>query len=125
MRQCIASKHLPRSAILCIFQLDHGPGFTKFDWNANEGSDDGLAQGLASSIINQLFEKYDPHDTVSMIDMNRLKQKIGFPTPESNPQIMFEQIASLQNQFKTTMMSSEKIAIAIKKVPSEYEGQDE
>ena len=53
-------------------------------------------QGLASSIINQLFEKYEPHDTVSMIDMNRLKQKIGLPTPDSNPQIMFEQIARPQ-----------------------------
>ena len=46
-------------------------------------------QGLASSVINQLFEKYEPHDTVSMIDMNRLKQKTGLPTPDSNPQIMF------------------------------------
>ena len=46
-------------------------------------------QGLASSVINQLFEKYEPHDTVSMINMNRLKQKTGLPTPDSNPQIMF------------------------------------
>ena len=57
-----------------------------------------------------------------MIDMNWLKQKIGMPTPESSPHIMFEQIASLENQFKTMMMSSEKIAIAIKKLPSEYQG---
>ena len=35
---------------------------------------------------------------------------------------MFEQIALLENQFKTTMMSSEKIAIAIEKLPSEYQG---
>ena len=54
--------------------------------------------------------------------MNRLKQKIGLPTLDSNPQIMFEQIASLENQFKTTMMSREKIAIAIEKLPSEYQG---
>ena len=57
-----------------------------------------------------------------MIDMNRLKQKIGLPTLNSNPQIMFEQIASLENQFKTTMTSSEKIAITIEKLPSEYQG---
>ena len=79
-------------------------------------------QGLASSIMNQLLEKYKPHDTVSMIAMNRLKQKIGLPTPDSNPQIMFKQIESLENQFKTTMMSGEKIAITIKKLPSEYQG---
>ena len=79
-------------------------------------------QGFTSSVVNQLFEQYEPHDTVSMIDMNRLKQKIGLPTLDSNPQIMFEQIASLENQFKTTMMSSEKIAIAIEKLPSEYQG---
>ena len=79
-------------------------------------------QGLASSVINPIFEKYKAHDTVSMIDMNWLKQKIRLPTPESNPQNMFEQIASLENQFKMTMMSSEKIAIAIEKLHSEYQG---
>ena len=75
--------------------------------------------GLASTVVNQLFEKYKPHNTVSMIDMNRLKQKIGLPMPDSNPQIMFEQIASLENQFKTPMSNSEKIAIAIEKLPPE------
>ena len=35
---------------------------------------------------------------------------------------MFEQIPSLENQFQTTMMSSEKIVIAIKKLPSKYQG---
>ena len=54
--------------------------------------------------------------------MNWLKQKIGLPTLDSNPQIMFEQIASLENQFKPTMTSSKKIVIAIKKLPSEYQG---
>ena len=34
-------------------------------------------QGLASFIVNQIFEKHKPHDTVLMIDMNWLKQKIG------------------------------------------------
>ena len=63
-------------------------------------------QGLASSIVNQLFKQYEPHDTVLMIDMNELKHKVGLPTPQSNPQIMIDQIASLENQFKTTMMSS-------------------
>ena len=57
-----------------------------------------------------------------MIDMNRLKQKIGLSMPDSNPQIMFEQIASLENQFKTPMLSSEKIAVAIQKLPPEYQG---
>ena len=56
-----------------------------------------------------------------MIDMNWVKQKIGLPTPESNPQIMFEQIALLENQLKTMMTSSEKIAIAIEKLPSKYQ----
>ena len=34
---------------------------------------------------------------------------------------MFEQIASLENQFKTDMTNSEKIAIAIKKLPAKYQ----
>ena len=61
-----------------------------------------------------MLENYECHNTVLMIDINCLKQKIGLPTPESNPQIMFEQIASLENQFKTMMMSSEKIPFGIK-----------
>ena len=57
-----------------------------------------------------------------MIGMSQLKQEIGLPTLESNPQIMFEQIALLENQFKTMMITSEKIAITIKKFPSKYQG---
>ena len=72
--------------------------------------------------MNQLFKAYELHDMVSMIDMNQLKQIIGLPSPQSNPPTMFEQIASLENQFKTTMMNSEKIAIAIDKLPSKYQG---
>ena len=51
--------------------------------------------------------------------MNCLKQQIGLKTPESNPQTMFEQIAALENQFKTPMHDSEKIVIAIEKLPGE------
>ena len=54
--------------------------------------------------------------------MNRLKQKIELPTPDSNPQIKFEQIASLENQFMTPISKSEKIAIAIEKLLKEYQG---
>ena len=79
-------------------------------------------QGLTSSIMNQLIKNYELHDTVSMIEMNQLKQKIRLPMLQSNPQIMFEQIASLENQFKPTMMNSEKIAIVIDKLPSKYQG---
>ena len=38
-------------------------------------------------------------------------------TPESNPQSLFEQMAALENQFKKTMDESEKITIAIEKLP--------
>ena len=34
---------------------------------------------------------------------------------------MFEQIAALENQFNTPMSDSEKIVIAIKKLPTEYQ----
>ena len=34
---------------------------------------------------------------------------------------MFEQIAALENQFKTPMGDSEEIVIAIKKLPAEYQ----
>ena len=34
---------------------------------------------------------------------------------------MFEQIAALENQFKTPISDSEKIVIAIEKLPAEYQ----
>ena len=94
--------------MLLHLPLDHSPGFPNLIGMLMRTQTTGWPQGLASSIVNQLFEEYEPHDTVSMNDMNRLKQKIGLPTPDSNPQIMFKQIASMENQFKTTMTSSEK-----------------
>ena len=62
----------------------------------------------------------EPQETVSLIDMNHLKQQIRLKTPESNPQTMIEQIAALENQFKTPMSDSEKIVIAIQRLPAEY-----
>ena len=77
--------------------------------------------GLVGMVVKQLFDKFEPQDTMSLIDMNHLKQQIGLKTLESNPQTMFEQIAALENQFKTPMSDSEKIAIAIKKFPALYQ----
>ena len=72
-------------------------------------------------VVKQLFDKFEPQDTMSLINMNHLKQPIGLKTLESNPQTMFEQIAALENQFKTSISDSEKIAIAIEKLPAEYQ----
>ena len=77
--------------------------------------------GLVSMVVKQLFDKFEPQDTVFLIGMNCLKQQIGLQTPESNPQTMFEQIAALENQFKTPVSGSEKIVIAIEKLPAEYQ----
>ena len=77
--------------------------------------------GLASMVVNQLFDKFKPHDMVLLIDMNQLKQCIGLQPPQSNPQTMFDHIASLENQFKPTMSDHEMIAIAIEKLPAEYQ----
>ena len=77
--------------------------------------------GLASMVVKKLYDKFESQDNVSLIDMNHLKQQTGLKTPESNPQTMFEQIAALENQFKTPMSDSEKIAIAIEKLPAEYQ----
>ena len=82
---------------------------------------DDWPSGLASMVMRQLFDKFEPQDTVSLIDMNRLKQRIGLQTPESNPQSFFEQMTALENQFKKTMDESEKVAIAIEKLPVEYQ----
>ena len=77
--------------------------------------------GLASVAVKQLFDKFEPQDTVSLINMNQLKQCIGLQTLESNPQSLFEQMAALENQFKKRMDDSEKITIAIEKLPVEYQ----
>ena len=48
--------------------------------------------GLASLGGKQVFEKIEPQDTVSLIDMNHLKQPIALTNPQSNPQTMFEEL---------------------------------
>ena len=76
--------------------------------------------GLACNVIKLLFEKYEPKDTLSLIDMNHLKQKIGLSNAQGNPQELFEQIAAIENQFKTEIPEAEKAAMAIEKLPVEY-----
>ena len=76
--------------------------------------------GLACNVIKQLFEKYEPKDTVSLIDMNRLKQKIGLTNAQGNPQELFKQMAAIENQFKTEIPEAEKVAMVIEKLPVEY-----
>ena len=76
--------------------------------------------GLACNVIKQLFEKYEPKDTVSLIDMNCLKQKIALSNEQGNPQELFEQIAAIKNQFKTEIPEAEKVAMMIEKLPAEY-----
>ena len=78
------------------------------------------SSGLTCNVIKQLFEKYKPKDTVSLIDMNSLKQKIGLTNTQGNPQELFEQMAAIENQFKTEIPEAEKVAMAIKKLPVEY-----
>ena len=63
---------------------------------------------LAGMVMKQLFDKFKPHDMVSLIDMNQLKQCNGVQTPQSNPQTMFEQIAALENQFKAHSIQEPK-----------------
>ena len=72
-------------------------------------------------VVKQLLDKFEPQDTMFLIDMNCPKQQIGLQIPETNPQMMFEQIAELENQFKTPMSDREKIVIAIEKLPAEYQ----
>ena len=76
--------------------------------------------GLACNVIKQLFEKYEPKDMVSLIDMNCLKQKIALLNEQGNPQELFEQIAAIENQFKTEIPEAEKVAMVIEKLPVEY-----
>ena len=59
--------------------------------------------------------------TVSLIDMNCLKQKIALSNEQGNPQELFEQIAAIENQFKTEIPEVEKVAMAIEKLPAEYQ----
>ena len=77
--------------------------------------------GLACNVIKQRFEKYEPKDTVSLIDMNRLKQKIGLSNAQGSPQELFEQIAAIENQFKMEIPEAEKVAMVIKNLPVEYQ----
>ena len=77
--------------------------------------------GLACNVIKQLFEKYEPKDTVSLLDMNHLKQIIGLTNTQGNRQELFEQTAAIENQFKMEIPEAEKVAMVIEKLPVEYQ----
>ena len=66
-------------------------------------------------------QKNEPKDTVSLIDMNHLKQKIGLSNAQGNPQEPFEPIAAIENQLKTEIPEAEKVAMVIEKLPVEYQ----
>ena len=67
--------------------------------------------GLACNVIKQLFEKYEPKkDTVSLIDMNCLKQKIGLTNTQGN-------LKSYLNKCMPSRTSSKQKSQRQKKLP--------
>ena len=89
--------------------------------------------GLACNVIKQLFEKYEPKDMVSLIDMNHLKQKIALSNEQGflNRSLFLGGTgdASSSEAYccnrkpvqKTEIPEAEKVAMVIEKLPVEYQ----
>ena len=56
--------------------------------------------GLAHLVIKGLFKKYQPEDTVTLVELRQMLNKISMKK-DSNPATMFEQIASVENRYNT------------------------
>ena len=56
-----------------ICKPDDSSRLPKFDWHVDVSSDHSLAIRQAISVVKQLFEKFELHSMVSLIDINHLK----------------------------------------------------
>ena len=57
MKQLKGKKCLLKGIMLLYLPTYHGPGFTKFDWNVDEGSDNGLAMKTGKICHKPIVQK--------------------------------------------------------------------
>jgi hypothetical protein len=80
-------------------------------------------RGLAHLVVKALFEKYQPKDTISKVElrqqMNRIKMK-----KDEDPAKLFEQISQIENKYNSAtyrIPTDELIAVVLDAAPIQYQ----
>ena len=78
--------------------------------------------GKAYEVIDALFKKFQPVDTISRVEMRNRLNKIGMK-PTQDPKVLFDKIASLQNAYNDSTRNIDEedlIALVLDKAPKIY-----
>ena len=79
--------------------------------------------GLAHRIVDALFKKYQPQDTMTKVELRQQLNKVSLKKTE-DPAKLFEQIAAIQNRYNTASKKIDEedlIATVLEKAPKEYQ----
>ena len=79
--------------------------------------------GLAHRIVDALFKKYQPQDTMTKVELRQQLNKVSLKKTE-DPAKLFEQIAAIQNRYNTATKRIDEedlIATVLEKAPKEYQ----
>ena len=79
--------------------------------------------GLAYTVVEGLFRKYRPQDTITKVELRQELNKVTMKKNQ-NPSVLFEQIASIKNRFqqgKNKIAEEDLIAVVLAAAPEAYQ----
>ena len=78
--------------------------------------------GRAHLVVDALFMKYRPVDTISRVEMRTRLNNVSMKSNQ-DPKILFDQLASIENAYNTTTRQIDQddlIAVVLEKAPKDY-----
>jgi hypothetical protein len=78
--------------------------------------------GRAHLVVDALFMKYRPVDTISRVEMRTRLNNVSMKNNQ-DPKVMFDQLASIENAYNTASRQIDQddlIAVVLEKAPKEY-----
>ena len=78
--------------------------------------------GKAHIVVDNLFRKYRPVDTISRVEMRVRLNQVSMK-PNQDPKVLFDQLASIQNAYNDATRDidpDDLIAVVLEKAPKEY-----
>ena len=78
--------------------------------------------GLAHLVVKELFNKYNPKDVVSRVELRRMLAGVSMKETQ-DPTTLFEQVSAIRNRFDTAsnqINKEELIAVVIERAPEKY-----
>ena len=79
--------------------------------------------GLAHLVITDLFQKYQPKDKMTRVEVREKLNSVSMK-PEEAPSVLFEQLSAIQNQVNNTayeVAEEDLMAVVFNAAPNEYQ----